>query len=310
MSAVGVLAALPLLPLRSPFVTTPPDGGLPPLSALGAATVVPGTPATRTTDPGWVTPDPLLAGEDRPAADVDRCQVDAAAREPVPCVFGDPGGAVTLALVGDSKAMQWLPALEEQARERHWRVVTYGKSSCAFSAAPAALLGQPYPQCDAWNAAVRRTLAADPPDVLVTSGVASTGWNGEAADAQTLVDGYSALWRSFAEGGVPVVVVGDSPVSPDDLDVCAARHPTELDRCTFPAGPAVAGSGLDAQRAAADLAGPGVALLDLTPWICPGGRCPVVVGHVAVHRPGDHVTATYAATLAPQVGAAVEAAPG
>ncbi len=40
--------------------------------------------------------------------------------------------------------------------------------------------------------------------------------------------------------------------------------------------------------------------------ICPGEQCPVVIGHVAVHRAGDHVTATYAATLAPQVAAAVE----
>ena len=37
--ASGVLAALPLLTLRSPFATTPPGGALPPLSQLGAATL-------------------------------------------------------------------------------------------------------------------------------------------------------------------------------------------------------------------------------------------------------------------------------
>ncbi|HNV40502.1 MAG TPA: hypothetical protein PKM37_02845, partial [Ornithinibacter sp.] len=82
--------------------------------------------------------------------------------------------------------------------------------------------------------------------------------------------------------------------------------------------PAVAGSGLPVQQDAVALvvadpspearAGSAVELLDLTAWICPGGQCPVVIGHVAVHRAGDHVTATYASTLAPQLTAAVDSA--
>ncbi|MFL6177136.1 MAG: acyltransferase family protein [Ornithinibacter sp.] len=309
LSCVGVLAALPLFLLRSPFTTAPPGGALPPVSQLGAATLTPGRPFTAVDDPGWVTPDPLVAGEDRPKADVDRCQVPAEATTPVACTFGDPRGRTTVALVGDSKAMQWLPALEEAAATRGWRVVTYGKSSCAFSDAPAALAGAAYPQCDAWNRAVVQALRADPPDAVVTSGVAASAWAGNGTQRRPMVDGYASRWRAMSDAGVPVVVVGDSPRSPDDLDVCAARHPRELTRCSFDTASAVAGSGLAVQReavAAASAGGADVRLLDLTPVICPGEQCPVVVGHVAVHRAGDHVTATYAATLAPQVAAAVE----
>jgi len=311
LSCVGVLAALPLLALHSPFTTTPPGGTLPPLARLGAATLVPGQPFTAVDDPGWVTPDPLVAGRDRPGADVDRCQVDVPATEPVACTFGDVDGDTTIALVGDSKAMQWLPALEQAAASRGWRVVTYGKSSCAYSDAPAALAGAAYPQCDAWNRAVTAALAADPPDAVVTSGVAHSAWTGNGTAREPLVAGYASRWSALADAGVPVVVVGDSPVSPDDLDVCAARHPTELTRCSFDAASAQARSGLDVQREAvgtASGAGAPVTLLDLTPLICPGERCPVVIGHVAVHRAGDHVTATYASTLAPQVGAALDRA--
>lgn len=309
LSGVGVLAALPLFALRSPFTTTPSGGTLPPLAQLGAATLRPGQPFTDVDDPGWVTPDPLVSGEDRPKADVDRCQVQVDATTPVACTFGDPQGSTTIALVGDSKAMQWLPALEQAATTRGWRVMTYGKSSCAFSDAPAALAGAAYPQCDAWNRAVVSVLRADPPDVVVTSGVATSAWAGNRTERRPLVDGYASRWGALADAGMPVVVVGDSPRSPDDLDVCAARHPRELTRCSFDAASAVAGSGLDVQREAAvtaSAAGPGVRLLDLTPLICPAERCPVVIGHVAVHRAGDHVTATYAATLAPQVAAAVD----
>ncbi|HET6967163.1 MAG TPA: acyltransferase family protein [Ornithinibacter sp.] len=306
LSLVGVLAALPLFPLRSPFDTTPPGGRMPPVSELGAATITLDQPLTAVDDPGWVTPDPLTSGEDRPDADVDRCQVTAAVSEPVACTFGDLDGPTTVALVGDSKAMQWLPALQEAAATRGWRIVTWGKSSCAFAASPATEAGTAYPECDTWNDAVVRALRADPPDLVVTSGVATQAWTGAGTDRRALVEGYAARWRSLADGGVPVVVLGDSPLSPDDLDVCAARHPRELTRCAFPGVPAIAGSGLPVQREAAAAAGSGVALLDLSAWICPEELCPVVVGHVAVHRAGDHVTATYAATLAPEVARAVE----
>ena len=306
LSLVGVLAALPLLPLRSPFETTPPGGRMPPVSELGAATMRLDQPLAAVDDPGWVTPDPLTSGEDRPEADVDRCQVPVAVSEPVACTFGDPDGATTVALVGDSKAMQWLPALQEAATTRGWRIVTWGKSSCAFAASPATEAGTVYPECDTWNDAVVGALREDPPDVVVTSGVATQAWTGSGTARRPLVEGYAARWRSLADGGVPVVVVGDSPISPDDLDICAARHPRELTRCVFPGVPAIAGGGLPVQREAAAGAGSGVALLDLTAWVCPEEVCPVVIGHVAVHREGDHVTATYAATLAPQVARAVD----
>ena len=105
---------------------------------------------------------------------------------------------------------------------------------------------------------------------------------------------------------MPVVVLGDSPLSPDDLDVCTARHPRELTRCAFDRASAVAGSGLPAQRAAA--ASSGTPLVDLTAWICPVERCPVAIGNVAIHRAGDHLTATYVRTLAPVLGAALDRA--
>ena len=48
-------------------------------------------------------------------------------------------------------------------------------------------------------------------------------------------------------------------------------------------------------------------MIDLTPWICPVQRCPVAIGHVVIHRAGDHITATYAKTLAPQIARQLDA---
>ncbi len=311
LSAAGALAALPLTQAPSPFRTTPVAGAIPPVGELGAATLTtppdPDPAAYAVQDWKWLTPDPQLAGQDRPAADVDRCQVDRLASVPVPCEFGIRSGTTTVALVGDSKAMQWLPALERLAPGRGWRIVTYGKSACAFASGHAQHAGRPYPSCDTWNRHVMDALRADPPDLLLTSGYAATAWDGHAATRDALVAGLGERWQQVRSLGTQLAVLGDSPLSPNDLDVCTARHPTELTRCAFDRDAAVAGSGLPTQQRAAHASG--TTIIDLTPFICPVQRCPVAIGHVSIHRAGDHLTGTYVRTLATQLGAALDRLP-
>jgi peptidoglycan/LPS O-acetylase OafA/YrhL len=303
LSLGGAALALPLVLAPSPFRTTPPGGELPSVAQLGAATLADPPSAQQSVyavdDWGWLTPDPERAGQDRPAADVDHCQVDEHTDEPVRCDFG-PSSPTTVALVGDSKAMQWLPAIQRVAHDHGWHVVTYGKSSCAFSAGGAALAGRPYPSCDRWSADVLRRLLADPPSAVVTSSHADRAWDGSSATPRPLPGRLARQWHTLEAAGIPVAVVADSPASPDNLDDCISRNPHELTRCSFDRAEAVASSGRSAQRAALAQE-PAARLVDLTQWICPVPRCPVAIGHVAIHRSGDHVTATYAATLAPRL---------
>jgi peptidoglycan/LPS O-acetylase OafA/YrhL len=303
LSLGGVALGLPLVLAPSPFQTVPASGQVPPVERLGAA-VLASPPSADPSDYAvdawdWLTPDPEHAGQDRPSADVDRCQVDERSEEPVRCEFGTASDT-TIALVGDSKAMQWLPALERLAAAHHWRIVTYGKSSCAFSTGGAVLGAKPYPSCDHWNARVLRSLLAQRPDAVVTSSHAERAWDGRAATREALPQRLAAQWRSLQEAGIPVAVIADSPSSPDDLDDCMSRHPSELTTCAFDRTEAVAHSGRPAQLGALGSA-PRTTFIDLTPWICPVPRCPVAIGHVAIHRAGDHITATYAATLAGHV---------
>ena len=298
LSLVAVTASLPAIRVTSPFDPRPAAFRSEPGMGAEALSVRSGDGPTAYERPSWdwLVPDPEKAVRDRPDADVDHCQVDEQATTPVRCTFGDAGAAHTVALVGDSKAMQWLPALRSAAA-RDVRVVTYGKSSCAFSEATTDLAGRPYETCDEWNDAVMDALRADPPDLVVTSSSARHGWTGDHASTHEMVDGLARRWADLRAAGIPVVVIGDNPASPDDLDVCAARYPRDLDRCTFDGSDAVRESALPVQRAARARV-PGTRLVDLTPWICPQGRCPIAIGHVTVHRPGHHITATYAASLA------------
>ena len=303
LSMSTVAFAMPLALAGSVFVAPVPAGVDP--ATLGARTLKPGQDPASVESWDWISPDPMSAGGDRPAADVDHCQLDRLASSPVQCVFGELTGPRTIALVGDSKALQWLPALESAAAIEGWRIVTYGKSLCPYSAEPTALEGRPYPSCDAFNQAVRAALHADPPDLVITS-TANRGGGGGSGGRADIIAGLAGAWTNLRNTGIPVLVIGDNPTSPDDLDICAARHPRELTRCAFDRHTAVAGSALGVLAEAATRSG--APLLDLTDALCPGPRCPVVIGNVTVNRPGDHVTATYARSLAPLITPAVREA--
>jgi peptidoglycan/LPS O-acetylase OafA/YrhL len=320
LSLAGVAVAVPLLLAPSAFRTAPASAVRPPVTELGAAAL--GTPGSRQEgadgragDPAaydvdawdWVTPDPQLAGRDRTDAETARCLASPATVRAKRCDFGDPNGSVRIALVGDSATLQWLPALQELAAQRGWRVETYAKSACELAAGQAQRRGLAYPQCDRWNDAVMARLRAEPPDLVVTSGHATTAWDGRRPTTAAMTAGWAQRWRELAAAGIPVAVLGDSPASPGDVDVCAARNAATLRRCAFDRDAAVTATALPQQREAVALAAtPAVRLVDLTDWICPGERCPLVVGNVAVHRPADHLTATYVRTLAPVLGRALD----
>jgi peptidoglycan/LPS O-acetylase OafA/YrhL len=285
--------------------------------ALLVATPSP-VPTTAAAGAGWVAPDPQLAGWDTPA--VDGCVAGLTRATPSWCTRGLPGGATTVAVVGDSKVLQWLPALEQVARERGWRLRVTAKVDCAFAASDPLRLGRPYPTCARWNDTVLAALRAERPALVVTSGgqlvagqAGATTAPGPDGSGRTttpgpdaLRDGLAQRWRELVQSGSDVAVLADTPEAPDDLDVCTARHATDLGACAFALDARSSGSAVTVQRDAARLAG--VTLVDLTEAVCPAGTCPVAVGHVAIHRPDGYLAASFVRTLGPELGARLDAA--
>lgn len=113
------------------------------------------------------------------------------------CVYGDTDSDVRVAMVGESKVGRLFPALEEIALREGWALRIYTKSNCAFVDVPAT----DYPECDAFNEAVRADLAADPPDIVLTSAL-----------RRNVTDGYVRTWSWLENLGVEhVVALWDSP---------------------------------------------------------------------------------------------------
>ena len=158
----GVLAALPLLPLRSPFDTTPPAAGCRRSPSSARPRVRPDQPLRRRRRPRLGHADPLVSGEDRPEADVDHCQVDVAVTEPVACTFGDPRARPPSPSSATPRRCSGSRHSRRRPRAAAGGSSPTGKSSCAFSDAPATQAGAAYPECDAWNAAVVDAAARGP----------------------------------------------------------------------------------------------------------------------------------------------------
>ncbi|AEI11627.1 acyltransferase family protein [Cellulomonas gilvus] len=295
---VGVLAGVALL-LAVPQGPPPPPDTRPedPRTLVGAEVIQDGGPqagAPRDTV-RFMTPAPTDAVDDVPEAYDRECQVDSDGSEPRACAWGDPDGTLDVAVVGDSKMLQWTSALDEIGRSEGWRVTTWTKSACAFADVVQTQGGKPYESCVAWNDAVLAELTAAPPDVLVTSQRATSAMPPDGGDSssEAMSAGIERRWQEVAALGTRVVVLLDNPAPPDEVYECVAEHLETLTACAFDRDDAVRSSAASEQLAAATALGDAVGVVDMTPWVCPTTRCAPVIGDVLVYRQGSHLTDTY-----------------
>jgi len=303
-------AGLSLLGLASGVLVAHRSGPAETRRPLGAAVLADpprddpaGLPVDRV---DWFVPDPLDAMADAPT---NRCQAPPPATEPLTCTFGDPRGRTTIALVGSSKALQWVPALDIIGQRRGWRIVTYAKSACAFTDAVIPHEGEPYEACREWGNAVLARLLAEKPDLVIAShGNDVALVDGKAVDKaqgiDAMADGLGRTWQALRSAGIAVAALSDTPYPGASLSVykCVAENRDHLTACTFKRRSNRGGAA--AQRKAVAKT-PGVHWIDLNDAICPTALCAPVIGNALVYRQGSHITATYSETLAPRLEAAL-----
>ncbi|CAN5375859.1 SGNH hydrolase domain-containing protein [soil metagenome] len=255
------------------------------------------------TEQGQVYPDPELAPDDVPQLYADECQSQVDSAEVLTCDYGDTDSDTVVAVVGDSKVGQWLPALDIVGQQEGWLVRTYTKSACMFADADITLDGASYETCSEWNDRVLGELTGQKQPWLV---ITSAGRNGASRDgssdgSEAMVAGYVDHWGRLQGAGIGVIALADNAHPGTQVYTCVAEHPDDFTACDFSAGD---GNGTVPLRTATEEV-PGTEFIDFNPWLCPEQKCPAVVGNVLVYRQGSHVTASYVETLAPVMRAAL-----
>jgi peptidoglycan/LPS O-acetylase OafA/YrhL len=229
-----------------------------------------------------------------------RCIQDSTHSEVLACDHGDRAAPVTIALVGDSHAEHWLPALDEAGRQNRWRVVSYMKDSCLLGDVTVYFSGfkRQYTECDAWRREVERALVATRPTLVIVSQAQRHRIAGDAsvaASVQPIAAGLRATWRRLAAAGLRLAVIAHTPIHSERILECMAEPDADIAACSTPRKKAFIRAALT--EAVRD--NPDVLVLDMTDQFCPGRLCLAAIGNVLTFRDSNHITTAYSRTLAP-----------
>ncbi|WP_067437719.1 acyltransferase family protein [Nocardioides jensenii] len=258
------------------------------------------------TKEGPVVPAPNLAIDDKSDAYRDGCWEWVPFDGVKTCEYGDESSDVHIALVGNSHAGHWLPALQVVAENQGWHITTILASECTATRTKVDFKTDEDSQgCLDWGQRVLDLTAEGDFDVVVTS-----ERNGrkpvDAVDGneqELWEQGYQDYLADWIDQGQRVVVIHDTP-TPGVDDVrgpeCIAENEDGLGACTGLRDDWVPNDAL--VNAAEKLDDPLVSVIDLTDYICGPKFCDVAVGGVGVYFDASHITATYAETLGPFLG--------
>ena len=258
---------------------------------------------------------PLQAKADVGVPVGERCRVlGELTKVPEGCVFGDPNGDITIALIGDSHAWQWLPALDIAGKQRGWKILSWTKNGCpSVDVTVRGLSGPlPYVACDVYRSNVLDTLRnSGRLDAIVLTNTSYYLGQMYGDDSQRLDP--SAASTSWAEGSAQtysdllaissrVIRLGDTPKPAADVPECVSSNPGDITNCNLQ---------LDTQghpdremiEIEKALAPIGVAFVDPTSLVCPTDPCPVIDANgVIKYRDESHLTWSFSASLADSFG--------
>ncbi|ALJ19397.1 acyltransferase family protein [Microbacterium sp. No. 7] len=260
-----------------------------------AARQVPNPGAAILFDPLIVEPDdavPLLPDAGSLDAEwvwYDECPADALASVLVETcshrAAEQPSRSVLV--IGDSHAQQWGGALTPIAEEEGWELTTLLRGGCAFAA------DEPAPwadDCDEWRAAAAAYAVEAKPDLIVLMGTKTVP---ESPDERAL-QGLDVSIRDLSAAGAPLVLLRDNPRFAENIFACVELGGPDAAECSRDRSAVLA-----ARNPADVFEGDDVHVVDLTDYLCPDLTCPPVIGGVVIYIDHDHITRTYAESLAP-----------
>lgn len=216
------------------------------------------------------------------------------------CVYGNLTSSQTLALVGDSIAISYLPAIRT-ALEEDWRIEVFTMSQCPAVDVKMLFDGDPGSICTDFRKWTADQINAESPDLVVlASGPGSIGKlaSGNTGD-EAVSEWTKGAARTFETYKDQTVVSLDAPPPMNKLDECAIIGSSPKD-CVSGVSEQFVDLSAGIRSAAAGY--PNVAVPPTINWFCnENGLCPSFVGKFPTVVDGNHLGHTAAQSLAPLV---------
>ncbi|MGD0881796.1 MAG: acyltransferase family protein [Acidimicrobiales bacterium] len=215
------------------------------------------------------------------------------------CIFGDPHGAHTLVLYGDSHAAMWFYAMGLIGLLSGWRVAILAKGSC-----PAVDLAFPNPsgfatpggrfvQCDQWHRFALARIKALHPDLVIVTQESDLGPGNARYSNDVWETATVSMIRSLPVPASRVIILGDIPQFYGGGPECLSLNPGDIQRCSGPDLAYFAGHDAVERQATIQT---GARYIDTVPWFCKA-TCTDVIGRYLAYWDGNHITADYSIAL-------------
>ena len=236
------------------------------------------------------------------------CELPYNAIDPKICIRGDLKASKSIAIFGDSKAEQWLPALDLFGKKNGEKVYIFSKSAC-----PSATLSvnklpstEPYLECDAWRSRVVTLLntVIHPSLVILT---ADSSYGAKLADPKAFwANGYLQIVQHLTSGNSRIVILENTPSPGFNPPDCLSKSLDDVSKCTF-----LRSTGIDINRSRTNLAnlsqGLKVGYIDPNPWICPELTCPTALNGIPFYSDWSHISVPLSIQLEPYLESALVA---
>jgi hypothetical protein len=255
-------------------------------------------------------PTVLEAKNDLPETTDDGCISDFDSVDILNCTYGDKDASRTIALAGGSHAEHWITALDLLGRIHHFKIVTYLKMGCPLTTEEHPLVmgdNRAYPNCREWNEKVMPKLLADHPDYVFTT--STRPWN--IKDGDVMPGFYIGIWKAFADAGINVLAMRDTPWLVRD------GKPYFAADCLADGGDSIS-CGMKRSEVLSDhnptldfvQQFPNLKPLDMSDAVCRPDICRVVEGNVLMYHDSHHISTTYMRTMTNELGRQMAAATG
>ena len=222
-------------------------------------------------------------------------------RVPLVCTRGvTTNPTARIAVLGNSHAAQWLPALEVMAQHQRWRVDTYVEAICLPFDDPQGPWGKGINGVTAAELPSMCSTFADTVTSLIEQGHYSLVYMSVMDRVPSHERAYANLLTHLTRAGLKVVIIRDTPAplnAAESTPDCVGRSPGNYAGCN---GTPSAWIGADPlAEAARAINNPRVSVIDLNKYLCSAQTCPAVIGGVIAYLDIDHLTSTIIKTFAP-----------
>jgi len=224
------------------------------------------------------------------------------------CYWGDTKSTRVAALIGDSQAFQWLPALDQWGLHGHWKILVLTKAACRPWSSKTYLWSDhstPFPQCPQFNTWVVKTLIKIRPKATFIAAEIGALSATSVESSADVVTGISKLKSSLARSKTRMLLFQNTPwfwnlpTSP----ACLVAHDSSIATCAQPRAETTSGPNViekPMRDAIATIASDHFAsVVPVDNLMCSPSECPMLSGSILIYLDDAHITNLWVAHVEP-----------